>query len=78
MDTACGFDPADQRTDRPIVCVQLPTRVTAAVDNGSLLLFFVLALGYIISSARDIAQKWHVPPLPVVVNFSYGRLEGPA
>jgi hypothetical protein len=77
MDTACGFDPADQRTDRPIVCVQLPTRVTAAVDNGSLLPFFVLALGYIISSARDIAQKWNVPPLPVVVNFSYGRLEGP-
>jgi hypothetical protein len=76
MDTACGFDPADQRTDRPIVCVQLPTEVTAKVDNGSLLPFFVLALGYIISSARDIAQKWNVP-LPLVVNFSYGRLEGP-
>lgn len=77
MDTACGFDPADQRTDRPIVCVQLPTRVTAAVDNGSLLPYFVLALGHIIACALDIAQKWNVPPLPVVVNFSYGRLEGP-
>ena len=24
MDAACGYDPSDNRLDRPIACVQLP------------------------------------------------------
>jgi len=77
MDLACGFDPAADHDDRPIVCVQLPTRVTADVDNGSLLPFFAAAVDFIVSSALQIAADRHVPPLPVVINFSYGRYEGP-
>ena len=77
MDLAAGFDPADNRDDRPIVCVQLPTRVTAAVDNGNLLPFVALAIEFIILSALQISADRHVAPLPVVINFSYGRYEGP-
>jgi hypothetical protein len=77
MDLACGFDPAVDCDDRPIVCVQLPTRVTAEVDNGHLLPYFVAAADFIVSSALQIAADRNVPPLPVVINFSYGRYEGP-
>ena len=77
LDLAAGFDPADNRDDRPIVCVQLPTRVTARVDNGSLLPFVALAIEFIILSALKVAADRSVAPLPVVINFSYGRYEGP-
>ena len=77
MDLACGFDPAENRDDRPIVCVQLPTRVTAEVDNGNLLPYVALAIDFIVASALKIAADRHVAPLPVVINFSYGRFEGP-
>jgi hypothetical protein len=77
MDLACGFDLAENCEDRPIVCVQLPTRVTAEVDNGNLLPYVALAIDFIVSSAFQIAADRHVAPLPVVINFSYGRYEGP-
>ena len=57
MDLACGFDPAENCDDRPIVCVQLPTRVTADVDNGSLLPYVALAIDFIVSSALQIAAR---------------------
>jgi hypothetical protein len=77
MDLACGFDPAANRNDRPIVCVQLPTRVTAEVDNGNLFPYVVAAIDFIVGSALEIAADRGVPPMPVVINFSYGRYEGP-
>ncbi len=77
MDLACGFDPAENRTDRPIVCVQLPTRVTEAVDNGSLLPYVAQAIDHIVGTAITLAAELHVAGLPIVINFSYGRLEGP-
>ena len=77
MDAACGYAPSDNRLDRPIACVQLPLEVTADVDNGDLYPFFVAAVSFIIGSMLDYAFENNMPPLPVVINFSYGRLEGP-
>jgi hypothetical protein len=51
--------------------------VTAEVDNGNLLPYVALAIDFIVSSALQIAADRNVPPLPIVINFSYGRLEGP-
>lgn len=77
MDAACGYDPSDDRHDRPIACVQLPLSVTAAVDNGNLYPYFVWAVGFIVMSMLDYCFEQGIAPIPVVINFSYGRLEGP-
>jgi hypothetical protein len=76
MDAACGYAPADNRLDRPIACVQLPADVTALVDNGSLHPYFIPAVWFIVFSMLDYALEKRIQPLPVVINFSYGRLDG--
>ena len=77
MDAACGYDPSDNKLDRPLACVQLPLAVTAAVDNGNLYPYFVWAVGFIVMSMLDYCYEQNIAPIPVVINFSYGRLEGP-
>ena len=77
MDAACGYDPAEHRLDRPIACVQLPNEVTAQVDNGSLLPYLPLAIYFIVGSMLDYCDEQGISAIPVVINFSYGRLEGP-
>jgi hypothetical protein len=77
MDAAAGYDPADNRRDRPIACVQLPNSVTALVDNGSLIPYIVWAIGFIIISMFMYCIREGIALLPVVINFSYGRLNGP-
>ena len=86
MDLACGYDPADDRTDRPIVAVQLPTRLTATTsgtgDGGLLSPIFTLPLAkanqvflailYILACADSIESG-----APVVINLSYGLIAGP-
>lgn len=86
MDVACGYDPVDDRIDRPIVAVQLPTRLTAdtsgTADGGLLSPIFVLPLAkanqvfqaifYILQCAARID-----PHAPVVINLSYGLIAGP-
>jgi hypothetical protein len=86
MDLACGYDPADDRTDRPIVAVQLPTRLTATTsgtgDGGLLSPIFTLPLAkanqvflailYILACADRIESG-----APVVINLSYGLIAGP-
>src|SRR5262245_43644335 len=44
MDTASGYDAKDNRVDRPIVAVQLPTATTADTSGGSLSTYAVDAI----------------------------------
>jgi hypothetical protein len=83
MDLACGYDPQDQVDDRPIVCVHLPTAVTAAeipgttTTPGTLYFHIANAIQFIIDRALDIAADYGVSVLPVVINLSYGLLADP-
>jgi hypothetical protein len=77
MDLACGFDPAEGRDDRPIVCVQLPARVTADTSGADLRPYAAEAIDYILSCADRIAKARGVRMLPVVINLSYGTVGGP-
>jgi hypothetical protein len=77
MDLACGFDPQLDRDDRPIVCVQLPARVTADTSGANLTPYSTGAIDYILDRADRIAAARGTGRLPVVINFSYGKLAGP-
>jgi hypothetical protein len=74
LDVAAGFDPRENRTDRPIVCVQLPARTTANTSGADLPNYARDALLYICDRALDIGNG---QALPVVINFSYGLIGGP-
>ena len=74
MDLACGFDPLPPRDDRPIVCVQLPIRVTADTSGASLFTYVLDAMWFILIRASQIPGAANAP---VVINLSYGRLAGP-
>jgi len=77
MDLACGEDPAKNRQDRPIVCVQLPEAVTADENPGDLSLWIALGIDFIVARAQAIAVARGSGPLPVVINLSYGLLADP-
>src|SRR5262249_30197047 len=77
MDVACGFDPAQNRDDRPIVAVQLPVRVTADTSGATLFPHVQQAMQYILDRADVIAQARGLAHLPVVINLSYGTIAGP-
>jgi hypothetical protein len=77
MDLACGFDAGAVRDDRPIVCVQLPARVTADTSGANLTPYSIEAIDYILDRADKIAAARGTGRLPVVINFSYGKLAGP-
>ena len=75
MDLACGFDPVPARTDRPIVCVQLPTRVTERTYGGHLGPKINHGIKFIIDHAKTLALSR--PVKGVVINISYGVFAGP-
>lgn len=77
MDLACGYHSDPPVDDRPIIAVQLPVRVTGDTSGASLYPWIVAALAYIIDRATVLSGGPSAPQLPVVVNLSYGRLEGP-
>jgi hypothetical protein len=77
MDLACGEDPAANRDDRPIVCVQLPVAVTANENPGDLAFWIAHGIDFIVAHAQAIAAARGSGPLPVVVNVSYGLLADP-
>ncbi len=86
MDLAAGYNrhrPGEIHPDLPteyelpIICVQLPTEVTANTSGGSLVPYVNLAIDYIIYRADFIADKMNVGAIPVVINFSYGHHSGP-
>jgi Subtilase family len=74
MDLACGFPPSPPRHNRPIIAVQLPIAVTADTSGGSLFPYVFEAMLYILDRATLIPGAANAP---VVINLSYGRLEGP-
>lgn len=77
MDLASGFDPDQNRTDRPIVAVQLPWRTTADTSGSRFDPFVLDGVRYILDRADRIAKQRGSGPLPVVINFSYGIIAGP-
>jgi hypothetical protein len=77
MDLACGYDPRAGRDDRPIVCVQLPIRVTADTSGARLFPYAHHAMKYILHRADGIARASGFKHLPVVINMSYGNFAGP-
>ena len=77
MDVACGFDPQENRSDRPIVCVQLPVVVTEDTQVAAHTKYPLDAMRYILDRADVIARDAGETFLPVVINFSYGAFAGP-
>jgi hypothetical protein len=77
MDLAGGYAPAEDRNDRPIVCVQLPTEVTADTGHATHSKYPLEAMHYILRCADRLAREAGVDYLPVVINFSYGAIAGP-
>lgn len=77
MDLACGYDMSDGRDDRPIIIVQLPARTTADTSGGDLGYYADYAIKYILDRAQKIGIARGFTNLPVVINFSYGRIAGP-
>ena len=76
MDLAAGHPPADHRTDRPIIAVQLPSFAVEDTSGATLDALLALALDYVRDRARRIATEWDLGALPVVVNLSYGYTAG--
>jgi len=77
MDLACGYASDPPVDHRPIIAVQLPVRVTADTSGASLYPWVVAAIAYILDRAAVLSGGPSAPQLPVVVNLSYGRFEGP-
>ncbi|MEJ8572705.1 S8 family serine peptidase [Microbaculum marinum] len=78
MDLAAGYDPRDgEGAERAIVCVQLPSAITADTSGARLDPYVHLAMNYILDRADWIARQQGSGPLPVVINFSYGTVAGP-
>ena len=82
MDVAAGYDYRSLDDQpfldaRPIICVQLPTEVTADTSGGTLESYLLDAIDYILIRADDVACELGTGPLPVVINFSYGHYSDP-
>jgi len=74
MDLACGFDPAENEDRRPILFVQLPSKVTAAQAPLSLAVDIAFGIVWMVFHSLAIAAERGVTALPVVINISYGLL----
>ena len=77
MHAACKVDRPVDPVDRPIVCVQLPSRSVADTSGTSLARHILDGLIYILRRADRIARERRTNPLPVVVNVSFGNIAGP-
>ncbi len=79
MDLACGYPPKENRVDRPIICVQLPTATVADTSGIGLEKFMYDALLYICARADDLSNGGTSgdKKLPLVINFSSGMRGGP-
>lgn len=85
MDLAANYPPGQEPVrlgaanddSRPIVCVQLPSAITATTSGLGLDPHLSHAIHYVLSCANRIAAERGCKTLPVVINFSYGILAGP-
>ena len=76
LDLAGGFDSTAAPLTKPIIAVQLPVATTADTSGSSLDFYVKTAVDYILRRAELLAGPGN-PPLPVVINFSYGTIAGP-
>ena len=75
LDIAAAVAPNTAAASRPIVAVQLPSRVTADPSGGQLTAYVTHALAYIADSVDQLSPPG--APLPLVINLSYGMTGGP-
>lgn len=75
LDLAAGYALSDARQDRPIIAVQLPVATTADTSGTTLDIYVKHAINYIVDRAKELSDGG--PPLPIVINFSYGVTAGP-
>jgi hypothetical protein len=75
MDLAAGFDPGEDRGNRPILCVQLPESAVADTSGNNLAPFLFDAICFIFDRAARLSTNGKPPP--VVINFSSGSQAGP-
>jgi hypothetical protein len=61
----------------PIVCVQLPSAVTADTSGALLTQWAIEGVWYILLQSLRVAAKLQTRPIPVVINLSYGFTAGP-
>lgn len=72
LDLAAGADPADNVTNRPIICVELPTSATADTSGASFAPNVLDGVLFILKRADELASRYGLKHLPVVINLSYG------
>jgi len=77
MDLACGEDPASAQGSPRIVAVQLPSRTTQDTSGASLAVHVLDGLQFILKEADRLANDANTVRWPVVVNLSYGVIDGP-
>ena len=76
LDVAAGYNSANAPENVPIIAVQLPVATTADTSGAGLGFYVKAAVDYILDRAERLAGPGN-PPLPVVINFSYGTIAGP-
>jgi hypothetical protein len=72
LDLAAGADPSDNVTNRPIICVELPTSATADTSGASFAPNVLDSVLFILKRADELAGRYRLNHLPVVINLSYG------
>ena len=75
LDTATG-PISGCRPGWPIVCVQLPSAVTADTSGALLTQWALEGVWYILLQSLAIASQAGTRPMPVVINLSYGFTAG--
>ncbi|OED43122.1 hypothetical protein AB833_04500 [Chromatiales bacterium (ex Bugula neritina AB1)] len=76
LDIAAGYDPDDDRQDRPIIGVQLWQEAVERGTGAELELYILAAVEYILKRAVQISDSVG-EKLPVVINLSFGFNLGP-
>lgn len=78
MSLAAGYPMSSAPDNRPIIAVQLPTRVTQDTSGSNMAPSLRRAIRYIMKRSRKIRIGGPNGPIaPLVVNFSYGTYSGP-
>ncbi|MBX6369271.1 MAG: hypothetical protein IRZ04_14890, partial [Rhodospirillales bacterium] len=78
LDVACGARPdSAEGPNTRIIAVQLPIATTGLPVASTLATNIVTGIFYILRRSIDVAARLGSPPLPVVINISYGITAGP-
>ena len=76
-DLAAGMDAADPAArGRPVIAACLPPEVTRDTSGTFAPWFVLLGTLHVLDRARRLAEALGRPPLPVVINLSYGVTAG--